>query len=116
MSSGHIASNRCLTPQKAPQNQKPAASASGRRAIGSSGRGGGQPWRGSGRSSGGGSPNSVTAYIQEWYRDLGSRLAAAETPLAGLSFLSKGVVSSRQMRRNSTQTCREAAVGRKAAA
>jgi hypothetical protein len=32
---------------------------------------------------GGGSPNSVTAYINEWYRDLGSRLAAAETPLAG---------------------------------
>jgi hypothetical protein len=32
---------------------------------------------------GGGSPNSVTAYIQEWYEDLGSRLAAAETPLAG---------------------------------
>jgi hypothetical protein len=25
----------------------------------------------------------VTAYIQEWYRELGSRLAAAETPLAG---------------------------------
>ena len=32
---------------------------------------------------GGGSPNSVTAYINDWYRDLGSRLAAAETPLAG---------------------------------
>jgi hypothetical protein len=32
---------------------------------------------------GGGSPNSVTAYIQEWYEELGSRLAAAETPLAG---------------------------------
>jgi hypothetical protein len=32
---------------------------------------------------GGGSPNSVTAYIQEWYRELGSRLVAAETPLAG---------------------------------
>jgi chromosome segregation ATPase len=32
---------------------------------------------------GGGSPNSVTAYINEWYRELGSRLAAAETPLAG---------------------------------
>jgi hypothetical protein len=32
---------------------------------------------------GGGSPNSVTAYINEWYADLGSRLAAAETPLAG---------------------------------
>jgi Plasmid replication region DNA-binding N-term len=32
---------------------------------------------------GGGSPNSVTAYIQEWYRELGSRLAAAENPLAG---------------------------------
>ena len=32
---------------------------------------------------GGGSPNSVTAYINEWYRELGSRLVAAETPLAG---------------------------------
>jgi len=32
---------------------------------------------------GGGSPNSVTAYINDWYRDLGTRLAAAETPLAG---------------------------------
>jgi hypothetical protein len=32
---------------------------------------------------GGGSPNSVTAYINDWYRNLGSRLAAAETPLAG---------------------------------
>jgi Plasmid replication region DNA-binding N-term len=32
---------------------------------------------------GGGSPNSVTAYIQEWYQELGSRLTAAETPLAG---------------------------------
>ncbi len=32
---------------------------------------------------GGGSPNSVTAYMNEWYRELGSRLAAAETPLAG---------------------------------
>jgi chromosome segregation ATPase len=31
---------------------------------------------------GGGSPNSVTAYIQEWYQELGSRLAATETPLA----------------------------------
>ncbi len=32
---------------------------------------------------GGGSPNSVTAYINDWYRDLGSRLAASEAPLAG---------------------------------
>jgi hypothetical protein len=32
---------------------------------------------------GGGSPNSVTAYINEWYRELGTRLTAAETPLAG---------------------------------
>ena len=32
---------------------------------------------------GGGSPNSVNAYINDWYRDLGTRLAAAETPLAG---------------------------------
>jgi hypothetical protein len=32
---------------------------------------------------GGGSPNSVTAYINDWYRELGGRLAAAETPLAG---------------------------------
>jgi hypothetical protein len=33
---------------------------------------------------GGGSPNSVTAYINEWYRELGSRLTAAGTPLAGV--------------------------------
>jgi hypothetical protein len=33
---------------------------------------------------GGGSPNSVTAYINEWYQDLGSRLAAAEMPVEGL--------------------------------
>jgi len=32
---------------------------------------------------GGGSPNSVTAYINDWYGDLGSRLATSETPLAG---------------------------------
>jgi hypothetical protein len=32
---------------------------------------------------GGGSPNSVTAYINDWYRELRSRLAAAETPLSG---------------------------------
>ena len=32
---------------------------------------------------GGGSPNSVTAYINDWYRDLGGRIAAAEAPLAG---------------------------------
>ncbi len=32
---------------------------------------------------GGGSPNSVAAYINEWYRELGSGLASAETPLAG---------------------------------
>jgi hypothetical protein len=32
---------------------------------------------------GGGSPNSVTAYINDWYRELGARLVAAETPLAG---------------------------------
>jgi hypothetical protein len=32
---------------------------------------------------GGGSPNSVTAYINDWYRDLGTRLVAVETPLAG---------------------------------
>jgi hypothetical protein len=32
---------------------------------------------------GGGSPNSVTAYINDWYRELGTRLAASETPLAG---------------------------------
>jgi len=38
---------------------------------------------GIGEIPGGGSPNSVTVYIQEWYRELGSRLAAAETPLAG---------------------------------
>src|SRR5258706_1570683 len=32
---------------------------------------------------GGGSPNSVTAYLNDWYRELGSRLVAAETPLVG---------------------------------
>ena len=32
---------------------------------------------------GGGSPNSVTAYLNDWYRELGGRLVAAETPLAG---------------------------------
>jgi hypothetical protein len=32
---------------------------------------------------GGGSPNSITAYINDWYRELGARLALAETPLAG---------------------------------
>jgi hypothetical protein len=32
---------------------------------------------------GGGSPNSVTAYLNDWYRELGGRLAAAETPLGG---------------------------------
>lgn len=31
---------------------------------------------------GGGSPNSVTQYLNDWYRELGGRLAAAETPLA----------------------------------
>jgi hypothetical protein len=29
---------------------------------------------------GGGSPNAVTADINDWYRDRGSRLAGAETP------------------------------------
>ena len=33
---------------------------------------------------GGGSPNSVTAYINEWYQELGGRLTAAETPMPGL--------------------------------
>ena len=33
---------------------------------------------------GGGSPNSVTAYINQWYQELGGRLAAAETPMPGL--------------------------------
>ncbi len=32
---------------------------------------------------GGGSPNSVTAYIQDWYQELGSRLVATEEPLTG---------------------------------
>ncbi len=32
---------------------------------------------------GGGSPNSVTAYIQDWYQELGSRLVATEEPLVG---------------------------------
>jgi hypothetical protein len=33
---------------------------------------------------GGGSPNSVTSYINDWYQELGTRLESAETPLAGL--------------------------------
>jgi hypothetical protein len=33
---------------------------------------------------GGGSPNSITAYINDWYRELGTRLDCAEAPLAGL--------------------------------
>lgn len=32
---------------------------------------------------GGGSPNSVAAYMSDWYHDLGSRLNASESPLAG---------------------------------
>jgi Plasmid replication region DNA-binding N-term len=32
---------------------------------------------------GGGSPNSVTAYIHDWYQELGSRLVATEEPLVG---------------------------------
>jgi len=32
---------------------------------------------------GGGSPNSVTAYLNDWYRELGGRLVAAENPLGG---------------------------------
>ena len=33
---------------------------------------------------GGGSPNSITAYVNDWYQDLGSRLAASDTPMPGL--------------------------------
>ena len=33
---------------------------------------------------GGGSPNSVTAYINEWYQELGSRLAEGQTALSGI--------------------------------
>jgi hypothetical protein len=33
---------------------------------------------------GGGSPNSVTSYLNDWYRELGTRLESAEAPLAGL--------------------------------
>jgi hypothetical protein len=33
---------------------------------------------------GGGSPNSVTAYINEWYQELGSRLSTADAPALGL--------------------------------
>jgi hypothetical protein len=32
----------------------------------------------------GGSPNSVTSYLDDWYRELGGRLVAAEAPLSGL--------------------------------
>jgi Plasmid replication region DNA-binding N-term len=33
---------------------------------------------------GGGSPNSVSAYLDDWYRELGSRLSAAEAPVPGI--------------------------------
>ena len=33
---------------------------------------------------GGGSPNSVTAYINEWYQELGHRLEGSESPIPGL--------------------------------
>src|SRR5690348_12706145 len=33
---------------------------------------------------GGGSPNSVTAYINEWYQELGSRLSTADAPALGM--------------------------------
>ena len=33
---------------------------------------------------GGGSPNSVSAYLDDWYRELGSRLSAAETTVPGI--------------------------------
>jgi Plasmid replication region DNA-binding N-term len=33
---------------------------------------------------GGGSPNSVTAYLNEWYRELAERLSAAEAPIEGV--------------------------------
>lgn len=33
---------------------------------------------------GGGSPNSVTAYLNEWYRELAERLSAADAPIEGL--------------------------------
>lgn len=34
---------------------------------------------------GGGSPNSIVAYLKEWYAELGERLAQAEAPAEGLS-------------------------------
>lgn len=33
---------------------------------------------------GGGSPNSVTAYINEWYQELGHRLEGSDSPIPGL--------------------------------
>ncbi len=33
---------------------------------------------------GGGSPNSVTAYLNEWYRELAERLSAAAAPIEGV--------------------------------
>jgi hypothetical protein len=33
---------------------------------------------------GGGSPNSVTAYLSEWYRELAERLSAADAPIEGV--------------------------------
>lgn len=34
---------------------------------------------------GGGSPNSIVAYLKEWYAELGERLAQTETPAEGLA-------------------------------
>lgn len=34
---------------------------------------------------GGGSPNSIVAYLKEWYAELGERLAQTETPAEGLT-------------------------------
>ena len=33
---------------------------------------------------GGGSPNAVTAYINEWYGELGALLAEAQAPISGI--------------------------------
>jgi hypothetical protein len=34
---------------------------------------------------GGGSPNSIVAYLKEWYAELGERLARTEAPAEGLT-------------------------------
>ena len=41
---------------------------------------------------GGGSYGSINAYLKDWYRELGSRLQAAEAPIAGLPVEASGLL------------------------